>query len=116
MATTNDIAARYPGVVAEVHYKRRQKDDLISTYCEGILTTQHPASSYGLPVFVAGSNYRVTDPLVPGQAYGPGDLPVGYVMLICPYDYRTDPTCLPVRAAAAGYNCEVAEPADGHGC
>jgi len=127
--TETDLADRYHGVIAEVHYKYAPTPEFLAaldpqyrdpsmpviTYNTGILTTEHPASSYGLPVFVAGSNMRHHDPLVPGQVYGPADLPDNYQMLILPYHHLTDESCLPVPARRAGYNCQIGESPDGMG-
>ena len=103
---TELYSAHYPGVVAEVHYTR---PDGLPTYATGMLTTEHPASSRGLPVWVLMYSYRTTYTLERGVPYGPADLPDGYVMIICPDDYRTDPACLPVAAESAGYRWELAQ-------
>ncbi len=134
--TVYDLTNTHAGVVAEVHYKRPPSEaDLaalspeyrdpsvpVVTYNEGLLTTDHAASSHGLPVWLAGANHRTTDSLVPGQAYGPADLPAGYEMVILPYHHLTDerwlhmqdartPIAAPILAAAkaAGYRVEVGE-------
>jgi len=46
-----------------------------TTCANGRLSTEHPASSYGIPVFVAEEHLYDDDPIVLGQAYGPADLP-----------------------------------------
>jgi len=66
-------------VKAEYHYTRT---DGIVTYCEGVLTDEHALSSYGLPVFLAGSNYRTKgEEIAEGQVYGYGDLPTGEMVI-----------------------------------
>ena len=111
--TLHEVVDKYPGVVAEVHYPLDSTlwiDGVsLPTYNTGVLTTRHPNSSHGFPVYIAGSNYRTIDPLVPGQVYGPTDLPAGYNMVILPYHYLTDPTCLSVAIVTAGYRCRVQE-------
>lgn len=59
---------------AEYHYER---DDGRPTYAAGWLTTMPPVSSHGVAVFEVVSQMRHGDPLVPGEAYGSGDLPAG---------------------------------------
>lgn len=90
----------YRGVIAEVHYRRR---DGVYTYGTGCLTTEHGASSRGLPVYVHRDNMRRDDPLLPGVAYGPQDLPDGYRMTVLWAHRDTAPDCLPVAARSAGY-------------
>lgn len=76
--TEYDLAKQFsPCAIVEIHY---QRTDTLHTYNTGILTAAHSASSYGIPVFIAGSNFRTNDPLVPGQVYGIGELPTGYDM------------------------------------
>lgn len=47
--------------------------DLFADPQEGVLTTDHAASSYGLPVLVAG-----------GQVYGPSEVPLGPLCPVYP--------------------------------
>lgn len=54
------------------------------------LTTEHSASSYGLPVVVLN-----------GEPYGPGDLPPGELQV---------PTALIEAGRRAGYRCQPLEP------
>jgi len=81
--TEYELAKKYGPEIAvvELHYRWTTDDgDLRITYNTGILTRNHPQSSYGLSVFIAGGNMG-HDPLVAGEVYGPADLPSGYEML-----------------------------------
>jgi len=110
--TEYDLTEQYHGVVAEVYYQYHPLTPSarpVVTYNTGLLTTERAECSRGQPVWVAGSNMRHSDPLEPGRAYGPADLPAGYVMVVLPNHPLTDPACLPVAARAAGYNCEAGD-------
>ncbi|MFA5183336.1 MAG: hypothetical protein WC405_18645 [Syntrophales bacterium] len=79
--TEFELAKQYGPKIAvvEVHWQVGEHFQ----YNTGVLSPSHSASSYGQPVFIAGSNSHVVPErqLVPGQVYGPADLPAGYKML-----------------------------------
>lgn len=64
-------------IKAVIHYTRK---DGLPTWATGAMTTNHPASSHGLPVWVSSEypNARTTDIIRPNTPYGPADLPAGY--------------------------------------
>ena len=109
------------GMVAEVHYTPGggvthldhcyQSGEAPPTHNVGMLTIQIGASHYGLPVWVAGANRRLTDDLVlaPGQAYAPADLPARYVIVLCPDHHMTTQLFNAERVQSAGY---LLSPAD----
>lgn len=121
--TEYEIAEQFgPDVaVVEVHWATGRVE---MQYNTGILTANHASSSYGLPVFVAGSNSRTVPSrqLIPGQVYGPADLPAGYKMvwivghqISCNegnnYDIKTEANIVK-GAKAAGYDVVVGESPD----
>jgi hypothetical protein len=67
---------------AEYHYRTPMPNEIgfLPCYAFGILTDEHAASSYGLPVFVVEGNSRLVGQLAEGTAFGAGDLP-GRLML-----------------------------------
>lgn len=121
--TEYEIAEQFgPDVaVVEVHWATGRME---LQYNTGILTANHATSSYGLPVFVAGSNSHtvLSRQLIPGQVYGPADLPAGYTMvwivghqISCNEDNNYDINMeadIVKGAMAAGFIIEVVEPPD----
>lgn len=56
-------------------YIQYLRPDGLATYAMVHLTTDHPRSSYGLPVVVVTSAMRTDDPLQAGMVLGSADLP-----------------------------------------
>ena len=125
--TEFELAKEYGPEIAivEIHWKLNAGTiDEDFQYNTGILTRHHSASSYGLPVFIAGSNSHLTSrrQLIPGQVYGPADLPDGYQMVWIPghrlacneaNNWDIDTEAAIVRAGkSAGYEIEVADEPD----
>ena len=68
---------------------------ILSESPEGILTTAHAQSSYGMPVIVDTT----------GQVYGPADILEGKVTVMLPRDAALPPLLL--AAQAAGFTLDI---------